>query len=96
MMLLSGRIVEIFPGDRIIFALALAAIPSLCVAVLAAAKMSGTEIHHKLKGGGLTADPARLRLAIVGICAAALVQSSHAEVYSFATINWRKGASRPI
>jgi MFS transporter, PPP family, 3-phenylpropionic acid transporter len=95
MMLLSGRIVEFFPGNRIIVALAIVTIPSICVAFLAAVKMNRTEVHQTRKGGGMTADPARLRLAIVCIGAAALIQSSHAEVYSFATIHWRETGLSP-
>ena len=90
MMLLSGRIVEAFPGDRIIVALAALSLFSVAGAVFAAFRMNATH-RYSLEGGGrLTADPARLRLAMVGIGAAALIQASHAEVYSFATIEWRE------
>ncbi len=90
MMLMSGRIVEAFPGDRIIVALAALSLFSVAGAIFAAFKMNATH-RYALEGGGrLTADSARLRLAMVGIGAAALIQASHAEVYSFATIQWRE------
>lgn len=94
-MLLSGRIVEALPGDRIIVALAVLSLFSVGVALFAALKMNPTHIYAPNEGGRLTADAARLRLAIVGIAAAALIQSSHAEVYSFATIHWRGSGLSP-
>ncbi|VTZ51438.1 MFS transporter [Methylocella tundrae] len=95
MMLSSGRIVEAFPGDRIIVALAGLSLFSVGVAVFAALRMNPTHVYAPGEGGRLTADGARLRLAIVGIAAAALIQSSHAEVYSFATIHWRESGLSP-
>ncbi|MGO9674857.1 MAG: MFS transporter [Methylocella sp.] len=96
MMLASGRIVAAFPGARIIVALAALSLFSVAVGFFAAARMN---MRHGLAvggaRGGLTADAARLRLAIVGICAAALIQASHAEVYSFATIHWRAAGLSP-
>lgn len=94
MMLLSGRIVGLFPGQRIIFALAGLALLSAIIGVFAACKLKKVEFPHALRTG-LTADSARLRLALVGIGAAALVQSSHAEVYSFATLHWRQAGLSP-
>jgi PPP family 3-phenylpropionic acid transporter len=90
MMLLSGRIVGIFPGERIIFALTLVALAPVCVAVLAALKLKKAGPWRAPEGGRMTADAARLRLAIICIAAAALIQASHAEVYSFGTIHWRQ------
>ncbi len=95
MMLLSGRIVEIFPGERIIIALAGLALFSVGVAVFAAVKMNIAHLYSPLGGGRLTANAAQLRLVIVGIAAAALIQASHAEVYSFGTIQWRVAGLSP-
>lgn len=89
MMLLSGRIVALFPGERIIFALLLVTALAAAIAILAALKFKRVRLHRSLEGR-LTADRARLRLALVGILAAALIQASHAEIYSFATLNWRR------
>lgn len=96
MMLASGRIVAAFPGARIVNALALLSLFSVAVALFAALRMN-LRHAYPLGGarGGLTADAARLRLAIVGICAAALIQASHAEVYAFATIHWRAAGFSP-
>ncbi|WOJ88759.1 MFS transporter [Methylocapsa polymorpha] len=94
MMLLSGRIVGLFPGERIIFALAgLAILPAL-VAILAAATLKKAQFFHAQQDSP-TADRTRLLLAIVAIGAAALIQASHAEVYSFATLHWRKAGLSP-
>ena len=97
MMLASGRIVAAFPGARIIIALAVLSLLSVGVAIFAAVRMNMRRAHASAaaSGGGLTADAARLRLAIVGIGAAALIQASHAEVYSFATIHWRAAGLSP-
>lgn len=96
MMLASGRIVAAFPGARIIIALAALSLFSVGVAIFAAVRMNMRRAHASTAaGGGLTADAARLRLAIVGIGAAALIQASHAEVYSFATIHWRAAGLSP-
>ena len=94
-MLASGRIVAAFPGPRIIFALAALSVFSVAVAIFAALKMNMRHAYPIGASGGLTADSARLRLAIVGIGAAALIQASHAEVYSFATIHWRAAGLSP-
>ncbi len=97
MMLLSGRIVEAFPGERIVVALAGLSLFPLAVAVFAAFRMNRTQLHACVAGGRLTPDAARLRLAVVAIAAAALIQSSHAEIYSLATIHWRaKGLSPDV
>jgi PPP family 3-phenylpropionic acid transporter len=86
-MLLSGWIVGHFPGERIVSLAGLTLLPALA-ALLAAAKMKNLH-YHGLPKGGLTGDPARLRLALVFIGAAALIQASHAEIYSFATLHWK-------
>jgi PPP family 3-phenylpropionic acid transporter len=96
MMLASGRIVAAFPGARIIVALAALSLFSVGVALFAAVRMNIRHAYpHGSARGGLTADAARLRLAIVGIVAAALIQASHAEVYAFATIHWRAAGLSP-
>jgi PPP family 3-phenylpropionic acid transporter len=95
MMLASGRIVEAFPGPRIIVALAALSLFSVGVAVFAAIEMNVRSVVSSGLPGRLTADAARLRLAIAGIAAAALIQASHAEVYSFATIQWRHAGFSP-
>ncbi len=95
MMLASGRIVAAFPGARIIVALAALSVFSVAVAVFAAVRMNFRHVYAGAGPGRLTADAARLRLAIVGIGAAALIQASHAEVYSFATIHWRAAGLSP-
>jgi PPP family 3-phenylpropionic acid transporter len=95
MMLLSGEIVGLFPGGQIIFALACLALAPALASVFAAVTMPKIERRHASEGAGPTADPARLRLAFVCIAAAALIQASHAEVYSFATIHWREAGRSP-
>jgi PPP family 3-phenylpropionic acid transporter len=94
-MLASGRIVAAFPGAQIIVALAALSLFSVGVAIFAALRMNARSVVAIGYPGRLTADGARLRLAIVGICAAALIQASHAEVYSFATIQWRAAGLSP-
>jgi MFS transporter, PPP family, 3-phenylpropionic acid transporter len=87
-MLASGWIVSLFPGERIIFALAgLTLLPAL-VTIFAATKLNHLHTRGTHKGG-LTTDPTQLRLAFAFIGAAALIQSSHAEYYSFATLHWK-------
>jgi MFS transporter, PPP family, 3-phenylpropionic acid transporter len=87
-MLSSGFIVGVFPGERIIFALVgLTFLPALA-ALLAAVKLKNLHVRG-LPRGGLTEDRERLRLALAFIAAAALIQASHAEVYSFASLHWR-------
>lgn len=94
MMLLSGRIVGFFPGEQIVFALAgLATLPALA-AILAAATLKKAQFSHP-PDDSPTADRRRLQLALVVIGAAALVQASHAEVYSFATLHWRNAGLSP-
>ncbi|MCI0467180.1 MAG: MFS transporter [Beijerinckiaceae bacterium] len=93
-MLLSGWIVAAFPGEKIVLALAgLTLFPAL-VTIFAAVKMKHLHIRG-LPKGSLTADPAQLRLALAFIGAAALIQASHAEYYSFATLHWKAIALTP-
>lgn len=94
-MLASGRIVAAFPGARIIVALAALSTFSVAAALFAALRMNVRPAHASGGAARLTADGARLRLAIVGIGAAALIQASHAEVYSFGTIEWRHAGLSP-
>jgi PPP family 3-phenylpropionic acid transporter len=94
-MLASGRIVEAFPGPRIIVALVALSLASVGAALFAAARMNVRSVVSSGAPGRLTADGARLRLAIAVIAAAALIQASHAEVYSFATIHWGHAGFSP-
>lgn len=94
MMLLSGLIVGVFPGERIIFALALLAILPAVAAVATALTMRRLRFDHAARGG-LTEDRHALPLAIVVIVAAALVQASHAEIYAFGTLLWKTGGLTP-
>lgn len=94
MMLLSGGIVSLFPGRKIIIALtALAVIPA-CAAVAVARRMRKVRFDHRVKTG-LTAERHALPLAIVVILASAFVQSSHAEIYSFGTLQWKASGFAP-
>jgi PPP family 3-phenylpropionic acid transporter len=87
-MVLSGFIAALFPGERIILALAGLALLPAAASLLAAAKLK--DLHAR---GVPQSSPAgcgsELRLAIFFIGAAALIQASHAEVYSFASLHWR-------
>ncbi|MGB8278126.1 MAG: MFS transporter [Methylovirgula sp.] len=94
MMLLSGLIVSVFPGERIIFALALLAILPAIAAVATALTMRRLRFDHAARGG-LTEDRHALPLAIVVIVAAALVQASHAEIYAFGTLLWKTSGFAP-
>jgi PPP family 3-phenylpropionic acid transporter len=94
-MLLSGEIVSLLPGTKIIYALAaMAALPAF-VAIIAAAHLQGHAHHARAGEGRLAAGAAELRLAMAGIGAAALIQSSHAEVYSFGTLHWTLAGLSP-
>jgi PPP family 3-phenylpropionic acid transporter len=89
-MLASGWIVSFCPGEKIILALAaLTALPAL-VTIFAAAKLK--HLHMPARGvhkGGLTQEPGQLPIAFAFIGAAALIQASHAEYYSFGTLHWK-------
>jgi PPP family 3-phenylpropionic acid transporter len=93
-MLLSGWIVALFPGERIIVALAGLTLLPAASALLAATKLRDLHASGHTKGG-LTDNPAQLRLAIAFIGAAALIQSSHAQIYSFATLHWKAAGLAP-
>lgn len=94
-MLLSGQIVSLLPGTKIIYGLAaMAALPAL-VAIIAAAHLHGHAHQARTGESRLVAGAAELRLAIAGIGAAALIQSSHAEVYSFGTLHWALAGQSP-
>lgn len=93
-MLLSGWIVALFPGERIIVALAGLTLLPAAAALLAATKLRDLHASGHPKGG-LTENPAQLRLAVAFIGAAALIQSSHAQIYSFATLHWKASGLAP-
>ncbi|HEY1735877.1 MAG TPA: MFS transporter, partial [Methylovirgula sp.] len=94
MMLLSGVVVSIFPGNRIIVALAAAALVPAAVSLWTAQRMGRVRFDHRSQTG-LTAEPHALPLAVVVILASAFVQASHAEVYSFGTLLWKTNGFNP-
>ncbi|ACK49918.1 major facilitator superfamily MFS_1 [Methylocella silvestris BL2] len=94
-MLASAAIVEALPGEQIIVALILLSLPSVGAALFAAIRMNRAHLYAGATAGRLTADSARLRLALLTIAAAALIQASHAEVYAFGTIQWRAAGLSP-
>ncbi|MGP0057920.1 MAG: MFS transporter [Beijerinckiaceae bacterium] len=87
-MLLSGSIVALLPGEKIIIALAGLALFPVLAASIAALRMPKLRPERSAKTG-LTEDPAHLRLALIVIVAAAFVQASHAQFYAFATLHWK-------
>ncbi len=93
-MLLSGPIVESFPDGHIVLVLAVMALIPALAALFAAKTMPGAHraAHHER---GQIEDPTQRRLAIVVIAAAALVQSSHAQIYSFGTLHWKAAGYSP-
>jgi PPP family 3-phenylpropionic acid transporter len=86
--LLSAAIVALLPGEKIIIALAGLALLPVLAASIAVLRMPKLRPERSIKTG-LTEDPAHLRLALIVILAAALVQASHAEFYSFSTLHWK-------
>jgi PPP family 3-phenylpropionic acid transporter len=93
-MLLSGPIVETFPGGYIVLALVLMALmPALATAFAAVTMPRALGPAHHVRGP--FEDKAQRRLAIVVIAAAALVQASHAQIYSFGTLHWRAAGHSP-
>jgi PPP family 3-phenylpropionic acid transporter len=94
MMLASGWVVQIFPGERIILAIIILAFVAAAAGLWAGLSMRRFKFDHKAKGG-LTEDPADLRLAIICIAAGSLTQASHAEVYSFGTLLWEAQGLSP-
>lgn len=96
MMLASGWIVQILPGERIILAIIVLALLSAGAAIWAGLTMRKVRFDPTASGG-LTEDPAHLRLAFICIAAGSLTQASHAEVYSFGTLLWKsQGFSPPF
>jgi MFS transporter, PPP family, 3-phenylpropionic acid transporter len=88
-MLSSGQIVRLFPGDQIIWALALIALAPAVAGLVTAFNSRKLRLPAMVQESGLTADRRRLPLALVIIAAAALVQASHAQIYSFGTLHWK-------
>lgn len=96
MMLASGWIVSLFPGEKIILALAALTLLPALVTVLTAIKLKHLHVPaHGLHEGGLTREPGQLPLVFAFIGAAALIQASHAEYYSFATLHWKANSLAP-
>jgi len=95
-MLASGWIVTLCPGEKIILALAVLTLVAAFVTVLAAIKLKNLQlIPRGPRKGGLTKEPAQLPLALAFMCAAALIQASHAEYYAFATLHWKANSLAP-
>jgi MFS transporter, PPP family, 3-phenylpropionic acid transporter len=94
MMLASGWVVQLFPGERIIFAMILLALIAAGAAIWAGLTMRRFKFDPTARGG-LTENPADLRLAIICIAAGSLTQASHAEVYSFGTLLWEAQGFSP-
>lgn len=94
MMLASGFIVLAFPGERIIYALAgLALVPAFATLAMAR-RMRKLRLDRQAESG-LTEDPRALPLAVTVILASALIQSSHAEIYAFGTLQWKMHGFAP-
>jgi PPP family 3-phenylpropionic acid transporter len=93
-MMLSGPIVEAYPGSSLVVVLAAMALMPALAALFAAATIGGVHAssHHDRPP---LADPARRRLALIVIVAAALIQSSHAQVYTFGTLHWKASGHSP-
>jgi len=89
MMLLSGAVVLVFPGQRIIWALALIALVPAIAGLLVTLRGRPLRLVKMQTGLGLMADHKELPLALLVIASAALAQASHAEIYSFGTLHWR-------
>lgn len=87
-MLGSGALVTLLPGRQIIWLLVGISIFPAAAAIWNARQSRPARVNPR-DPGKLTASPDKLRLAIVCIAAAALVQASHAEVYTFGTLHWR-------
>jgi MFS transporter, PPP family, 3-phenylpropionic acid transporter len=87
-MLASGLAVAALPGEKIIIALAATALLPVAATLVTARRMPKLRPEHS-SGTGLTHDPAHLSLAVLVILAAALVQASHAQIYSFGTLHWK-------
>jgi PPP family 3-phenylpropionic acid transporter len=87
-MLGSGALVMLLPGREIIWLLVGISIFPAAAAIWNARQSRPARLNPR-DPGKLTASPDKLQLAIVCIAAAALVQASHAEVYTFGTLHWR-------
>lgn len=94
MMLLSGVIVSFLPGNKIIIALSVLGLVPAGVALWIAQRMGKVRFDHRAQTG-LTAERHALPLAIVVIFASAFVQASHAEIYSFGTLQWKLSGFAP-
>ncbi|MDR3463791.1 MAG: MFS transporter [Beijerinckiaceae bacterium] len=87
-MLGSGALVTLLPGGKIIWLLVAISIFPAAAAIWNARQSRPARLNPR-DPGTLTASREKLRLALVCIAAAALVQASHAEVYTFGTLHWR-------
>jgi PPP family 3-phenylpropionic acid transporter len=94
MMLVSAWIVDMFPGERIIFALIILALIAASAAIWAGLTMRKVRFDPTARGS-LTENPADLRLALICIAAGSLTQASHAEIYSFGTLLWESQGLSP-
>ncbi len=94
MMLLSGTVVAIFPGERIIWPVIFLGAIAAAAAVWAGLTMRPFKFDRAARGG-LTENPADLRLAIICIAAGSLTQASHAVIYSFGTLLWEAQGLSP-
>lgn len=93
-MLLSGPIVALFPGGQLVVALGLMALVPVLAALVAALTMRGAHLDAQPEREWFE-NEAQRRLGIVVIAAAALVQSSHAQVYTFGTLHWKAAGYSP-
>jgi PPP family 3-phenylpropionic acid transporter len=93
-MLLSGPIVEAFPGTRLVLVLTAMALVPVLAAFFAAMTIGGAESSAEYDCHPL-AGPAPPRLGLVVIVAAALIQSSHAQIYTFGTLHWKASGYSP-
>jgi len=87
-MALSGWIVAIFPGEKIIEAIIILAIVSSAAALWASLSIRKVRFDRSASGS-LTENPQDLKRAIMIIAAGSLIQASHAEIYSFGTLLWK-------
>jgi len=87
-MALSGWIVAIFPGEKIIEAIIILAVISATAALWASLSVRKVRFDRSASGS-LTENPQDLKRAIMIIAAGSLIQASHAEIYSFGTLLWK-------
>ncbi|HYP56714.1 MAG TPA: MFS transporter [Beijerinckia sp.] len=88
-MLLSANLVQFFPGEHIVLALAGLTVPSALIGGFIAAKARKAAKPHDGKQSGLTANRRSRWLAFLCIGSAALIHASHVELYSFSTLHWQ-------